>query len=96
MESKRFNVLVIGSGAGMHIVDMALMKGMTVALIEDGPLGGTCLNRGCIPSKMLTYTADIINTIREAEKLSVKARVARANPFIGQDRRFSGWMNRWG
>lgn len=72
---KRFDVLVVGSGAGMHIVDNALMRGMTVALVEDGPLGGTCLNRGCIPSKMLIYPADVINIIKEAEKLGVKAHV---------------------
>ena len=59
----------------MHIVEGALSRGMTVALVEEGPLGGTCLNRGCIPSKMLTYPADVINIINESEKLGVKARI---------------------
>ena len=46
---------------------------MSVALVEMGPLGGTCLNRGCIPSKILIYPADVIQTIRHAEKLGIKA-----------------------
>jgi dihydrolipoamide dehydrogenase len=72
---KRFDVLVIGSGSGMHIVENALASGMNVALVENGPLGGTCLNRGCIPSKIIIYPADIINLIRNAEKLGIKARI---------------------
>src|SRR3990170_7904186 len=72
---KRFDVLVVGSGSGMHIVDSALMSGMTVALVEAGPLGGTCLNRGCIPSKIVIYPADVIRLIQHAEGLGIKARV---------------------
>lgn len=70
-----FDVLVIGSGAGMHIAERALMEGMTVALVEMGPLGGTCLNRGCIPSKMVIYPMDVVQMIREAGKLGINARV---------------------
>ncbi|MEM2127064.1 MAG: FAD-dependent oxidoreductase [Candidatus Bathyarchaeia archaeon] len=80
---KSFNVLVIGSGSGMHIVERALSEGVKVALVEMGPLGGTCLNRGCIPSKILTYTADVINLIRNSERLGVKARIERVDfPYI--------------
>ncbi|MFQ6126741.1 MAG: dihydrolipoyl dehydrogenase, partial [Candidatus Heimdallarchaeota archaeon] len=53
----------------------AYRHGMTVAVVEHGPMGGTCLNRGCIPTKMLTYPADIIQTIRDAEKLGITARI---------------------
>jgi len=72
---KHYDVLVIGSGAGMHIVNKALMSGLSVALVESGPLGGTCLNRGCIPSKMIIYPADVINLIRDSGKLGIKARI---------------------
>lgn len=72
---KEFDVLVVGSGSGMTIAEAALNRGMTVAFVEMGPLGGTCLNRGCIPSKMVIYPADVINVIREAEKLGVRARI---------------------
>jgi len=72
---KDYDVLVIGSGSGMSIADAALNRGMRVAVVESCPLGGTCLNRGCIPSKMVIYPADVINIIREAEKLGIKATI---------------------
>jgi mycothione reductase len=72
---KKYDVLVIGSGSGMSIADAALNRGMEVAVVESGPLGGTCLNRGCIPSKMVIYPADVINIIREAKKLGIKASI---------------------
>jgi dihydrolipoamide dehydrogenase len=72
---KDYDVLVIGSGSGMSIADAALNRGMDVAVVESGPLGGTCLNRGCIPSKMVIYPADVINVIREAGRLGIKASI---------------------
>jgi dihydrolipoamide dehydrogenase len=72
---KHFDVLVIGSGSGATIVDGALQSGMNVALVEKDELGGTCLNRGCIPSKMVIYPADLVNTIKHAEKLGLKAKI---------------------
>jgi len=71
---KSYDVIVIGSGAGAIISDEAAAQGLKVALIEKGPLiGGTCLNWGCIPSKMLIYTADRIVEIEEAGKLGIEA-----------------------
>jgi len=72
---KEYDVIVIGSGSGMYIVDEALTEGLKVALVEKGPLGGTCLNVGCIPSKMLIYPADIIAEIQEAKKLGITAEI---------------------
>lgn len=72
---REFNVIVIGSGSGGEIVNAALSNGLSVAWIDKGPLGGTCLNVGCIPSKMLIYPADRIVEIQEAEKLGIKAEI---------------------
>jgi len=73
---KSYDVIVIGSGAGAIISDEAAEQGLKVALIDKGPLvGGTCLNWGCIPSKMLIYTADRIVEIEEAKKLGIEAEV---------------------
>ena len=73
---KSYDVIVIGSGAGAIISDEAAARGLKVALIDKGPLiGGTCLNWGCIPSKMLIYTADRIVEIEEARKLGIEAEV---------------------
>lgn len=70
-----FDVLVIGSGSGSSIVEASLYNDLKVAYVEKGLLGGTCLNRGCIPSKMVIYPADLINQIMHAEKMGIKARI---------------------
>lgn len=72
---KKYDVIVIGSGCGMNIVDEALAAGLNVALVDKGPLGGTCANTGCIPSKMLIFPADRIAEIQDAGKLGVEAEI---------------------
>jgi mycothione reductase len=72
---KEYDVIVIGSGSGLTIAQNALNQGLDVALIDKGPVGGTCLNLGCIPSKMLIYPADIIAQTKEAKKLGVTAEI---------------------
>jgi mycothione reductase len=72
---EKFDVLVIGSGSGMIIAASAVGAGLKTALIEPGPVGGTCLNRGCVPSKILIHPADVVSTIREAESIGIEATV---------------------
>ena len=74
---KEYDEIVVGSGSGMTIVDGAIRQGHKVALVDKGPLGGTCLNIGCIPSKMLIYPADRIVEIQEAEKLGITAKITK-------------------
>lgn len=73
---KKYDVIVIGSGAGLDILDTAVGLGMKAALIDRGPTGGTCLNVGCIPSKMLIFPADRVMEIREASRLGIKAEIS--------------------
>ena len=72
---KHYDVIVIGSGAGLDVLDTAVEHGLKAALVDRGPTGGTCLNVGCIPSKMLIFPADRVMEIREAEKLGIRAGV---------------------
>ena len=72
---KKYDVIVIGSGSGGIILDQAYRAGFKVAYVDRGPLGGTCLNVGCIPSKMLIYPADRIVEIQEAHKLGIDAEI---------------------
>ncbi|UCG70845.1 MAG: dihydrolipoyl dehydrogenase [Thermoplasmata archaeon] len=72
---KEYDVIIIGSGAGMNIAANAINSGMKVALLEHGLMGGTCLNTGCIPSKILLYPADVIRMLQESSKLHIKATV---------------------
>ena len=69
---KKFDVLVIGSGGGSKLVKPVSKKGLKVAVVEMHKFGGTCLNHGCIPSKMLIHVADVATTIREAAKFQLK------------------------
>jgi dihydrolipoamide dehydrogenase len=59
----------------MIVAAIAVNSGMKTALVESGPLGGTCLNRGCVPSKMLIYPADVVAMIQEAAKIGINASV---------------------
>lgn len=72
---KEYDLIVIGSGAGLIVVENAVQHGLNVALVDKGPLGGTCLNVGCIPSKILIYPADMVMEIRESKKLGITAEV---------------------
>ena len=72
---EKFDVLVIGAGSGMIVAANAVANDLKTALVESGPIGGTCVNRGCVPSKMLIYPADVASMIREAEKLGIKATI---------------------
>ena len=72
---EHFDVLVIGTGSGMLVASAALDSGLRTAVVDFGPMGGTCTNSGCIPSKMLIYPADVATMIREAGKLGVNAAI---------------------
>jgi len=67
--------LVVGSGSGLEVANAAVNQGQSVAVIEKGPLGGTCLNRGCIPSKLLLYHADVLETVERADEFGIDATV---------------------
>lgn len=68
---KEYDLIVIGSGAGLNVASNAHSDGMNVAIIDNGPLGGTCLNRGCIPTKIILYPADVVQIMKDAEKVGV-------------------------
>lgn len=69
---EEYDVLVVGSGSGMNIASNAVGKGLEVAVVDRDPPGGTCLNRGCIPSKVMVYPADVIREAEHARKIGVK------------------------
>ena len=72
---EKVDFLVIGSGSGLDVANAAVNQGLSVAIVEKGPLGGTCLNRGCIPSKMLLYHAEMLETIERADEFHIDATV---------------------
>lgn len=68
-----FDLIVIGAGAGTRVAATAANRGLQVALVERGHLGGTCLNTGCIPSKILIHPADLLRTIQDSAATGIKA-----------------------
>jgi mycothione reductase len=67
---RHFDLCIIGTGSGNSIVD-ARFDELTVAMVEMGTFGGTCLNVGCIPSKMLVHPADLAASTIQATRLGV-------------------------
>src|ERR1700729_1481097 len=72
MES--YDLAIIGTGSGNSILDDRYAK-KRVAICEQGTFGGTCLNVGCIPTKMFVYAAEVAQTVREAARYGVDARI---------------------
>lgn len=67
MENK-YNIIIIGGGPGGYKTAIyAASKGLTVLLVEKAELGGTCLNRGCIPTKTYARHAEIVQTLKNAD-----------------------------
>jgi dihydrolipoamide dehydrogenase len=64
-EPQRYDLLILGGGMSYVGAIRAAQLGLSVGLVERDKLGGTCLNRGCIPSKALLETADLFHRVRE-------------------------------
>ena len=87
-------LLIIGAGPGGYETALAAAKrGVEVVLVEAGPVGGTCLNEGCIPTKSFCKNAQLLEQLREAEAFGVsdlaynfdfKAVAARKNAVVEQ------------
>jgi len=73
-----YDLVIVGAGSG-NMLPTQEFAGWRVAVVESGRFGGTCLNRGCIPSKMLVHTADIAQTIRHAARFGIGAEWAGAD-----------------
>lgn len=65
---KKFDIIAFGTGSASNIYAELLSRqeNIRIAIIENGPIGGICLTRGCIPSKMILYPAEIMHNIRRA------------------------------
>jgi mycothione reductase len=67
-----FDLAIIGTGSGNSLVTPEF-DGRQVAIIEQGTFGGTCLNVGCIPTKMFVYAAEVADAVRQAGRYGVDA-----------------------
>ena len=71
-ESTTFDLVILGGGnAGYSLAFRAVSLGMSVAMVEKDKVGGTCLHRGCIPTKALLHAADLVDEIKHAGDFGV-------------------------
>lgn len=74
MADHNFDVVILGGGSGGYAAALrSAQLGKSVALIEKDKLGGTCLHRGCIPTKALLHSAEVADVTREAANYGVNA-----------------------
>jgi dihydrolipoamide dehydrogenase len=69
-----YDIVILGAGSGGYAAALrAAELNLSVALIDKAELGGTCLHRGCIPTKALLHAAELADQTRESEQFGIKA-----------------------
>jgi dihydrolipoamide dehydrogenase len=79
MRMRQYDLIVIGSGSAMNIVEPMIQENpkIKIAVIDKDEPGGICLTRGCIPSKILLYPAELVRTLEKAKDLGVNAEIKK-------------------
>ncbi|MFT5563918.1 MAG: mycothione reductase [Myxococcota bacterium] len=85
--TEHYDLVILGSGSGNSVSDEDLLR-WRVAMIEPGVFGGTCLNRGCIPSKMFVYAAEVAHRVTTAAQYGVHATLDSTDWVAIRDRVF--------
>lgn len=65
---KQYDIIVVGTGGATIVADAAIKTGKKVAIIEKGKFGGTCLTRGCIPTKVMVTAANAVQEVKSSAK----------------------------
>ena len=84
--AEEFDLIIIGSGSGNSIPEF--LSDWKIALVERDVFGGTCLNRGCIPSKMFVLPADVAVSAQNSAKLGIDTQFNGADWAVIRDRIF--------
>ncbi|MGH2447491.1 MAG: dihydrolipoyl dehydrogenase, partial [Chloroflexota bacterium] len=76
---KNYDLIIIGSGSAANLLDPLIQRNpkIRIAVIDKDETGGICLTRGCIPSKILLYPAELVRNIEEAQELGVEADIKK-------------------
>ncbi|MGD9796139.1 MAG: mycothione reductase [Acidimicrobiia bacterium] len=85
---KNYDLVIVGAGSG-NMLPSIETEGWRIAIVESDRFGGTCLNRGCIPSKIFVYTADIAESIGHAARFGITAGVSAVDWPAIRDRVFA-------
>ena len=74
MSSAHFDLIVLGGGSGgLAVAEKAAMFGRRVAIVEPARMGGTCVNQGCVPKKMMWYAAHLAHAVDDAPGFGIPA-----------------------
>ena len=85
-EPERFDLIIVGTGSGNAIPDY--LADWKIAVVERDVFGGTCINRGCVPSKMFVLPADVAHDARHSARLGLDVKVGDADWGAIRDRVF--------
>ena len=81
MTDHQFDIVVLGGGSGGYAAALrAAELGKSVALVEKDKVGGTCLHRGCIPTKALLHAAEVADVTRDAAAIGIRATLDGIDP----------------
>ena len=78
MHTEKYDLIIVGAGSG-NMIPVPEMDTWRLAIVEPDKFGGTCLNRGCIPSKMLLYAADVAEMARHGANLGLRHALERVD-----------------
>lgn len=78
MTSEHFDLIIVGTGSGNSIPG-AELHDKKIAIVERGVFGGTCINVGCIPTKMFVHTADVAREVADAQRLSLTGEITNVD-----------------
>lgn len=88
--AKEYDLVILGGGTGGYVAAIrASQLGMQVAVVEKGELGGTCLHRGCIPSKALLRSAEVYKQTQQASEYGIETSDTKLNFLKVQERKNS-------
>src|SRR5690349_19260100 len=74
MSTRNYDIIILGGGIGGYVAAIrAAQLGKSVAVVEREKLGGTCLHKGCIPSKAMLRSAEVFSTLKKSEDFGIVA-----------------------
>lgn len=97
MANSSFDLIVVGGGPGGYVAAIrATQLGMKTALVEKAHLGGICLNWGCIPTKALLRSADVLRLVKDAAAYGVHAAPPTADlpAMVARSRAVAAQLNK--
>ena len=86
--AQEFDVVILGGGPGGYAAALyGAAAGLSIGMIEEARVGGTCLHRGCIPAKELLQTAEVVRTVAGAKEFGVEAGQPVLDLSVSQQRK---------